>query len=199
MALIYQGNYINCSRQQLLDSLRQKLKPTRFEHVLRVEKTALELAEQLVLEPEKTSVAALMHDYAKDMDQEEMYQLAYAYWPHDELLQANTAIWHGFAAAYICREEYGCQDESILQAISSHTIGWYRMDSLAKIIYMADYIEPGRTFEGVERARQLMALDLNAACDYKMTATLHHLLDQRQYIFPETVRIYNARIKDLND
>lgn len=199
MTLIYKGNYINRSRQQLLDSLSQRLKPTRFEHVLRVEATALAIAKPLEVEPEKISVAALMHDYAKDMDQEEMYQLAYAYWPHETLEQAGTAVWHGFAAAYICREEFGCQDESILQAISSHTIGGYNMDSLAKIIYMADYIEPGRTFNGVEHARQLTETDLDAACDYKMTETLHHLVDQNQYIFPETVWIYNSRIKELNN
>ena len=113
MTLIYKGNYINRSRQQLLDSLSQRLKPTRFEHVLRVEATALAIAKPLEVEPEKISVAALMHDYAKDMDPEEMYQLAYAYSPHETLEQADTAVWHGFAAAYICREEFHCGNTQV--------------------------------------------------------------------------------------
>lgn len=194
MALVYRDNYLSCSREELIDLLRSRLKPSRFKHVLRVETTAIEIAQHLGEDLEKVSVSALMHDYAKDMYHQEMYQLAYAYCPHEDLRKANTAIWHGFAAAYICREEFGCQDESILQAIASHTIGAHQMDLLAQIIYIADYIEPGRQFDAVEQARRLAKGNLSEAVDFKMIQTIHHLLDQRHYIFPLTIEIYNARI-----
>lgn len=197
MSIIYSNDFINCSREDLIDQLRQRIKPSRFEHVLRVEETALKLAESLDENLEKVSIAALLHDFAKEMDEEAMFSLAFEFWPNEALKNATGDIWHGPAAAQICRTDFQCQDESILKAIAGHTIGWFEMDQLAKIIYMADYIEPGRDFKGVNKARRLTDENLTKACEYKMTRTINYLLKRRVPIFTGTIDIYNAWVSRL--
>ena len=99
--IVYQDNIINISREELISRLRNNLSDWRFNHVLRVEQTAFELADEHGANDEQVSVAALMHDYAKEMDHQEMLNLAQQYWDDGTLAQANDGVWHGFAAAQI--------------------------------------------------------------------------------------------------
>lgn len=195
MTLTYTQHYIQVTREELIIALRQRITAKHFEHVLRVEQQALALAEQYGADKEAVSIAALMHDYAKDMQLSAMATLATTYWEYPGLSEQNSNILHGFAAAQICRQEYGCCHEGILNAIAGHTIGWYQMDLIAKIVYMADYIEPGRNFPGVEVARELSAHNLDDAVWFKMQATLKYLVDERVPLFAGAIDIYNSWTK----
>ena len=189
--ITYHSENINIARETLIEQLKARVNPERFEHVLRVEKTAVKMAEEHEINPEWASIAALLHDYAKDMDRTEMLSLAQAYWPEGQLAEGNSAIWHGFAAAEIAQSQLGVSNPSILAAVASHTIGWYDMDLLTKIIFIADYIEPGRDFKGVDQARKLASKDLDEAVRFKMAESIQHLAKKRQDIFLESVKIYN--------
>lgn len=194
----YSGSFINVSREQLLEDLQKQIKPKRFKHVLRVEATAIELAKLYGENPEKASIASLMHDYAKDLPEDEMLKLAQSRWDIPTLDQANGNIWHGFAAATIAKEKYNVIDEDILTAISAHTIGWYEMPLLVNIIFIADYIEPGRDFSGVEKARKLGYQNLELAVGYKMSSTIKYLIDEEQVVFLPTLDFYNQWILRRN-
>lgn len=189
--IIYSSNYINRSRQELVDDLSRRLSKNRFQHVLRVEETALELADHYGINKEKVSIAALMHDYAKEMDQDQMLELAKEFWPDDSLSEATEGIWHGLAAAEICRSQMDCQDCSILNAIAAHTTGWYEMSPEAKVIFMADYIEPARDFNKVNKIRKIALEDLDYACYKKITTSIKHLMKNKMYIFPVQFFVYN--------
>ncbi|HBC4834740.1 TPA: bis(5'-nucleosyl)-tetraphosphatase (symmetrical) YqeK, partial [Enterococcus faecalis] len=82
-------------------------------------------------------------------------------------------------------------DEEILQAIRVHTTGAAKMSLLDKIIYVADYIEPGRDFPGVKEAREIALVDLDAAVAYETKHTLLHLIEQEHKIYPKTLETYN--------
>lgn len=195
----YSDQWIKVSRGQLINDLKQRITSKRLEHVLRVEKTALELATLYNISLEKTSISALMHDYAKDMNEQEMLRLAKKQWDYPELSKANGNIWHGFAAATIARETYGVIDEEILEAIAAHTIGWYKMSILTQIIFIADYVEPERNFPGVEYARTLAYQNIDKAVGYKMTTTMKHLMDEEKILFLPTVEFYNQWILRSKD
>lgn len=79
------------------------------------------------------------------------------------LLEANTELWHAPVGAFLVEKEVGLTDEDILNAIRYHTSGRPGMSSLEKVIYVADYIEPGRKFPGVEEVRELAEQDLDKA------------------------------------
>ncbi|HFI0464489.1 TPA: bis(5'-nucleosyl)-tetraphosphatase (symmetrical) YqeK [Streptococcus suis] len=187
----YQKNYINCDRSSLLEQVQAVIKPKRFQHVLRVEEAALELAKLHGVDLEAVSIGALLHDYCKDMDPDTMLALAQDYWPEPSLKQAGPNVWHGFAAASLAKTKFSLSHPQILQALAAHTIGWYQMPPIVQVVYLADYIEAGRDFPGVAYARQLAQEDLTQASLYKMQSTIAHLAKEGQAIFLPTVDIYN--------
>lgn len=141
----YSDRYTAMDREALMQAVQMRMSERRFKHVLGVEETAIALAEQFGESPEKASIAALTHDYAKERSDEE-FQLAIErgkYENKTELLKYGNAIWHGLVGAEFVARELNISDEEILNAIRLHTTGAAEMTLLDKIIYVADYIEPG--------------------------------------------------------
>ncbi len=187
---------INVSREALLKQLQARLTEKRFKHVLRVEETAIKLAkENPEASVDKASIAALLHDFAKDDSQKHlmMFKDYPGYDPN--WLDYGSAIWHGPLAAMIAHTEFGVTDEDILSAVWNHTIGGYDMTIDQKILFVADYIEPGRTFKEVDKVRALAKDNLDAAVDYKIKRSLNHLIENGRVVYPETVNIYNDWVK----
>ena len=60
------------------------------------------------------------------------------------------------------------------------------MNTLEKIIYVADYMEPNRSFAGVEQLRELAYRDLDGALELGLTMTLQLLREQGSQISPES-------------
>ena len=178
-------HYTQAERELLMQKVQMQMSQKRFEHVLGVEKTAVALAEKYGASPVKASIAALTHDYAKERSDEE-FQLVDL-----DLLNWNNAIWHGLVGADFVQRELEIDDEEILQAIRLHTTGAAKMSLLDKIIYVADYIEPGRTFPGVVEAREIAMIDLDAAVAYETKHTLLHLIETEAVIYPKTIETYN--------
>ncbi|WP_028124771.1 bis(5'-nucleosyl)-tetraphosphatase (symmetrical) YqeK [Eremococcus coleocola] len=194
----YSESLTNISRDQLLTQLKDQVSEKRYKHVLGVEEAALELAEANQVDLAEASLAALLHDFAKDMDPETMLGLALIYTGNERLKEGSPAIWHGPAAAQIGRDRFGITNPSILKAVAVHTIASPEMDSLAKVLYTADYIEAGRDFKGVATARKLAKKDLDQACLYQMAETIAHLAQERKAIYYESLDAYNAWCQKLN-
>lgn len=184
-------HYSEETRATLLEKIQAAMSEKRFQHVLGVEKAALFLAETYGASKEKASVAALTHDYAKERSDEEFKQTIRDYGYDSDLLHWNNAIWHGLLGAELVKQELGITDESILQAIRLHTTGAAQMTLLDKIIYVADYIEPGRDIPGVEKARAIAREDLDEAVAYETKHTLAHLIDIEAPVYPKTIETYN--------
>lgn len=189
--------YINLSREQLLKELERVLSKERFEHVLRVEKAALSLAKRYGCDLLKTSLAALLHDYAKEFSDATFYQLMTDYQLPQELLAWNNAIWHGQVGIYAIKTKFGLKDSTIIEAITYHTTGQKKMSLLAKILYVADYIEEGRAFVGLDRVRALAKQHLDQALALQTAQTLAYLLKNQYPIHPKTLETYNAFLPHL--
>lgn len=194
--ITYSGRYTTLSRDQLLEKLEQQLKPSRFEHVKRVEQTAITLARQYGVDVEKASIAGLVHDYAKQRPDDDFKAAIQKYQLDADLLNWNNAIWHGVVGAELIKVELKIYDEEILDAVRYHTTGNRYMTTLSQIIYMADYIEPARDFDGVAQARLLTKQDLSLAVAYQTQHTLAYLLANNQRIYPKTIETYNAWVPD---
>lgn len=188
----YSNNYLSLSRDELIDVMKENLSKRRLKHVLRVEQTALQLADQHNADKEKVSIAALSHDYAKERPDDEMRDLIISENLDLELLQYGSNIWHGPIGAVLMKNEYHLEDEEILEAINYHTIGSPKMSLVAKIIYVADFIEPKRSFKGIEAARDLADKDLDKAIGFISSHTIEHLLKRKNKIYPRAIETYNA-------
>lgn len=191
MKMDYSNEYTAYSRENLMQKIQMRMSEQRFKHVLGVEETAVALAKKYGASPEKVSIAALTHDYAKERPDEEFKMVIVRDGFDPELLNYNNAIWHGLVGASFVERELGITDSEILHAIQVHTTGAAKMSLLDKIIYVADYIEPGRNFPGVQDARTIAWVDLDEAVAFETKHTLSHLLAQEQQIYPKTIETYN--------
>ncbi|MBO0482436.1 bis(5'-nucleosyl)-tetraphosphatase (symmetrical) YqeK [Candidatus Enterococcus courvalinii] len=187
----YSSHYTADTRETLMQKVQMRMSERRFQHVLGVEKMAIALAEKYGCSPEKASIAALTHDYAKERPDDEFMLVIKRDGFDPDLLNYGNAIWHGLVGASFVERELGITDPEILNAIRVHTTGAAKMTLLDKIIYVADYIEPGRNFPGVEDAREIALVDLDEAVAFETKHTLAHLIEQEQQIYPKTIETYN--------
>lgn len=184
-------NYTKETRTLLMQRVQMQMSERRFEHVLGVEQAAVALAKTYGCSVDKASIAALVHDYAKERSEDEFRFVIEEKGFDPDLLQWGNAIWHGIVGAYFVQHELGISDEEILQAVRLHTTGGKEMSLLDKIIYVADYIEPGRNFPGVEEARTLAKSNLDQALAFETQQTLMYLIEKKLPIYPKTIETYN--------
>lgn len=100
---------------------------------------------------------------------------------------------HGKTAAAIAKREYGASDD-IVDAIACHTTGKAGMTLLDKILYLADYIEDTRDFDGVEPARALAQQDVNRALLYCYDSSLADLVARGKLVHKDTIEARNELI-----
>ncbi|MFD1018829.1 bis(5'-nucleosyl)-tetraphosphatase (symmetrical) YqeK [Thalassobacillus hwangdonensis] len=179
-------------RQTAWKAVESRLKKERYEHTERVVKTAIELAERNDADVYRAEFASILHDYAKYRDREEMRRwiLKDHRLPKD-LLDYHHELWHGPVGALLVERELGVNDAAILSAVSCHTTGKKNMSMLDKIVFLADYIEPGRKFPGVEDVRKAAESDLNEACLMASRNTIRFLMSKNQAVYPDTFHAYN--------
>ncbi|MGX7058874.1 bis(5'-nucleosyl)-tetraphosphatase (symmetrical) YqeK [Vagococcus humatus] len=178
-------------RKRLLPLIQKEMSDKRFNHVLRVEEMAIQLAKVHDVSPVQASLAALIHDYAKERPDEEMIHYIKTHGLDQSLISFGNPIWHGILGACLAKEELSVTDPMVLQAVRLHTTGAKEMTDLDQVIYVADYVELGRQFEGVEEARELAFKDLKQAVAYETKHTLLYLIQKEVSIYPKTLETYN--------
>ncbi|MCY7778409.1 bis(5'-nucleosyl)-tetraphosphatase (symmetrical) YqeK [Bacillus haynesii] len=183
-------------REEALSCVQEQLTEQRYIHTVGVMETAVKLAERFGADVKKAETAAIFHDYAKFRPKEEMKQIILDGGGPLEVLDFHHELWHAPAGAALVKTEVGITDEDILSAIRFHTSGRPNMTLLEKVIYVADYIEPGRRFPGVEEVRTLAEEDLDLALIQALKNTITFLISKNQAVYPETVATYNALVND---
>lgn len=194
--ITYNSSWIPETREQLLHKIERSMSPRRFQHVLGVEQTAIQLAERYGENVHMASLAALLHDYGKERPDSSYYTLIEKH--HcDYLCAYGNNIWHGLLGVELIRHELEVKNDYVLHAVQVHTTGAPHMTLLDKIIFVADYIEPHRHFPGVETARLLAEQDLNAAVAFELKHTLLHLISENQPVYPLTLEAYNKWVAHI--
>lgn len=188
---------VNLSREELLAKIKAQMSEKRFQHILGVEKAAVALAEKYDVNVYKASLAALLHDYAKETADDIFLELIEKYNLNPDLKNWGNNIWHGTVGIYKMQEDLGLKDPEILHAIEVHTVGDAAMSDLAKVLYVADYIEEGRDFPGVIEARAIADYSLNMAVAFETMRLIDYLAELRVKIYPQSIETYNAFIKYL--
>lgn len=139
------------------------MQPGRIPHVQGCEAEAVKLAGRYGADEDEAREAAILHDITKALTLEDQLQLCRNYdIMTDAVEQAEVKLLHSKTGAALAREQFGVSDR-VSDAICWHTTGREDMMLLEKIIYIADYIEPTRDFEGVDELRRLAYTDLDRA------------------------------------
>jgi predicted HD superfamily hydrolase involved in NAD metabolism len=179
------------NREKALRLVREQLTEHRYIHTIGVMDTSIELAKKYGVDENKAELAAIFHDYAKFRDKEEMRNIILEQNMPQDLLAHHDELWHAPVGAYLVEKEVGIKDKDVLEAIKCHTSGKINMTSLDKVLYVADYIEPGRDFPGVEEVRESAKASLDIAMIQAMKNTISYLLKRNQPVYPDTFHAYN--------
>ena len=163
------------------------LKGKRVPHVLGTEQEAIRLAQRYGADVKKARVAALLHDCTKKLEMDEQMALCRHYdIPLNELEQKALKLLHSKTGAEIARDVFGV-DEEVYRAICWHTTGRAGMTLLEKILYLADYIEPTRDFDGVDELRRVCYEDLDAGLEMGLSMTVEEMHQRGNPVHPATL------------
>lgn len=162
---------------KIREHLKKKLSTSRYEHTLGVAYTSVALAMRYGCDLQKAELAGLLHDCAKRYEDAVIIEKCGKrgiVLTEAELMA--PAVIHAKLGAWMAEHKYGIADPEILSAISCHTTGKPEMSLLDKIVYIADYIEPGRDkAPKLSEYRRLAFEDLDEALYQIISATLNYL------------------------
>jgi predicted HD superfamily hydrolase involved in NAD metabolism len=177
--------------------VRKFLSPQRWEHTVGVRDTAVNLAERYGCDVEKAEIAALLHDIARDLSVDRMVKILKGFNPEKKLPKKylhEPLVLHGQAGRVIAERQFGIRDAGILRSIELHTTGGPSMGLLDRVLFVADYIEPGRTMRGVKTARRIAFRNLEEAMIYILKSVFRYLLAEDRLIIGDTLYAYNEII-----
>jgi predicted HD superfamily hydrolase involved in NAD metabolism len=168
--------------------LRERLSPQRVLHSLGTSHSAVFLANRWGCDPDEALLAALLHDIAKEESPSAQREIIVrsARW-HNPEDDAFPSIWHAAASAAVACEEFGAS-ETVGRAIAIHPTGDAGMTLLEKIIFLADYIEPTRTWQGVGDLRELARQNLEEAAHAAIFKKTAHVNEKRKPLHPRSQR-----------
>ncbi len=172
--------------------LKKYIDKNRLIHTRGVMYTAACMAMSFGYNPEKAQVAGLLHDCAKCIDDEKKIKLCKKNGIDlSDYEIENPFIIHAKLGAWIAKEKYKIDDEDILNAITYHTTGRPEMSDLEKIVFIADYIEPGRhKAMRLDTIRKEAFRDLDHTMEMILSDTLAYLREADREIDPMTEKAY---------
>ena len=180
-----------------IDYLKSVLNEHRFEHSLNVAKECLELAKLYNYDENKAYLCGLLHDICKNDSKENMLQIFDRFdIILDNVQQEVHLLWHSIAGSLFVGEKFGIDDVDIINAIKYHTTGRENMTKLDKIVYLADVISVDRSFEGVERLREVSRVDLDLAVIECLKSSIKNLSEKNKPIHIDTIKAYNFLVAE---
>lgn len=178
--------------KKLTKEMEKVQDPKRFTHTLGVEFTAAALAMRYGEDLEKAQTAGLLHDCAKCLGNDKLLSVCEKNQiPITDIERRNPYLLHAKVGCFLAKKEYKIEDSDILNAILYHTTGRPRMTLLEKIIFTADYIEPGRKqAPNLTQIRQMAFTDLDSAVRKILSDTLDYLKSGEGEMDPMTEETY---------
>lgn len=187
------------NREELMSAVREQMPERRWQHTLGVMETAVELAKRFGADSDKADLASILHDVCKYWPVEKQADVLRQNGISGDILDYDKELWHAPAGAFIAQRKYGVHDKEVLDAIRWHTSGREHMTLLDKVVWLADYIEPGRDFPGVDEVRAIAEKDLDRALLSGLDRTIHFLLEKGKRIYPITVLARNSILQQVKE
>lgn len=173
--------------------LLKRLNKHRYEHTIGVADTAKNMAEAFNVNPNQAYLAGILHDCAKYLDDTELLAIcAENEVKVTQIEQKKPFLLHSVVGEIIAKERYHITDEEVLSAIRWHTTGKANMSDLEKIIFAADYIEPGRKdLPRLDYLREISTKDLDLLVKSILENMMEYLKSTGEEIEEHTLEAYN--------
>lgn len=184
-------------KEKIKNVLKESIGDKRFTHTIQTSREAIKLADIHGCDVEKAEIAALLHDCARGLTIEQQIEML-SDTEFGTTMEEVPKILHGPCGAIVAKNDFGIDDQDILNAISNHTCGRPDMSLLEKIIFIADAIEEGREYIGVDDLRKLAYKDLDMAVLLSLEGTRQKIDDEDGVWFKaskDALEYYKEKIK----
>ncbi len=194
----------------LKEGVRPYYAEKRYLHALGVEEETVRLGE--IFLPDRIHAlraAALLHDITKKFDLEKQLKCCadFGIIVKDPF---SPEVLHAVTAPLIAAEDFpNHTDGEILSAIRWHTTGRWGMTVFEAIVFLADYIEPGRTHPSCVGVREELYSRLTAAENREeqeaafrsavlaaLDNTITYLVKKKAFLDPDTVSARNFYLSE---
>lgn len=183
-------------KKKIIEYIEKNMTEKRRIHTYAVAEEAKKLARRYGEDVEKAELAALFHDFFRGVSEPALNcyvrQLGL-----DPVYLNNANLAHGKIAAILMERDYHIKDRDIINAVSYHTTGRADMSELEKIIYLADAIEPNRSYPGVEEIRELAFKNLDEACLLSLERSIDYVRGKGLYLDQDTVKARDFLINNI--
>ena len=177
----------------LRQQLKKELKTERYYHSINVCNMASEMAELFGFSKGKAYLAGILHDCAKCISYQKMLTMCEDLDVElDEYERGTPALIHAKLGEKVAIAHYGIYDKEILEAIRYHTLGHPKMGNIAKIVYVADMLEPSRKFDGIDKLREIARKDLDLAVYECTKKTIEFNLAKNRPVHPMAYKMVEA-------
>jgi predicted HD superfamily hydrolase involved in NAD metabolism len=188
--------YLDAARRYVERNLEGRL----LEHTRGCVVTAEKLARKFGLDVDKAATASYLHDIAKSFSKERQVALALELgMPEDEIASYPPPVLHGSLSALVAQKELGIEDAEVLQAIVAHSTGCAGMCDIAKVVFIADYIEVTRRFPAADDLRSQGNITLNEFTRGILMRKVRHLVDKVRVIDTRAVDLWNDLVRDMEE
>ncbi len=178
--------------KEIEDYIENNISEYRKKHIYSTKEEAVKLALRYNADVNKAIIAALLHDTTKELDEKTHLEIIEKYNPkvYDNEKTVEKLL-HQITGAIYATEKFGVTDSDIINAVRYHTTGRAGMSLLEKIIFVADFIEPTRHYQGVEKIREHAYDDLDATCCTALDFTIKTLEAEGKTVNRQTIEAYN--------
>lgn len=172
--------------------LKARMGEKRYIHSVNVSAEAQRLAKKYGADVQKARLAGFLHDVTKETEPEEQIRIIRdSHIALNSTEESSQKLWHAIAGAAFVRDVMGIEDEDIFYAIRSHTSGRAGMSLLEKVVFIADYTGAERSYDGVEKMRQLADKSLEDAMEFGLSFSITDLVERKLAIDPNSIMCYN--------
>lgn len=179
------------ANKRIVAQLRKQLSPALCRHCEGVAETAATLAATLDVSTRQAYLAGWLHDCAREWPEETLFAFAREHGIETDAFALRHPVLLHAAVGAALAHSWGVTDSQILAAIRNHTLGYPGMSALEQLIYVADKIEPGRTYCGVDELRDLVKRDFNQGLIHVASHSMAYVLQKEQPMHPLTVSFWN--------
>ncbi len=175
--------------------MKERLKTDLYHHCLGTAEAAFKLAAHYGADKDKAYLAGIVHDYGKRYSAGELLTKADEHGICLDFYTRNSGkLLHAPVGAALLNIELELEDPEVLQAVAYHTTGRRGMTLLEKILYLADYIEEGRNFEGVAEIRKAAFNNFEKALLLAVDNTISSVVRRGLLLHPRSVAFRNSLI-----
>lgn len=181
--------------KKIYNYLSSNLKPERYNHVLAVNDLAIKLAKNYNIDIMKISIAALLHDCAKNMTLEDYVKyikrnnlkIKYV----DFIIKYLPQVLHSYIGADIAKKKFDITDKEIINSIQNHTVGRIGMSKYEKIIFIADALSLDRKYKKSFVSEKTMFTDLDKTFKLVLQNKIKYVVSNFKVLHPDIIKIWN--------